>query len=99
MTWQRIALVAVLAVFLTDTALVLAEHGMGFFELAMANTATQLMSFDLTISLTLIAIWMAIDARKRGRSAIPYIVLMLLTGAAGPLVYLIVHDCVHRVWH
>ncbi len=44
------------AVFLVDTAMVVAEHGyLGFFALATANSATSLMLFDLTICLTLAA--------------------------------------------
>ncbi len=91
MTWQRALLATVLAIFLTDTALAVIEHGyLGFFELALANTATQLMMFDLVIALTLFILWMVPDARRRGRSAIPYIVITLLFGAAGPLTYLLV---------
>ena len=72
MNWKRIIPGVVLAVFLTDTALIIGEHGyLGFFELGLANTATQLMAFDLVIALTLASIWMAIDARRRGRSAVP----------------------------
>ena len=89
MKWQRIVPAVVLAVFLTDTALVVAEHGyLGFFELALANTATQLMALDLVIALSLACIWMGLDARKRGTTAIPHIIVTLLFGAAGPLLYL-----------
>ena len=89
MNWKRIIPGVVLAVFLTDTALIVGEHGyLGFFELALANTATQLMAFDLVIALTLASIWMVIDARRRSRSAMPYLIVTLLFGAAGPLLYL-----------
>ena len=89
MNWKRVIPGVALAVFLTDTALVVAEHGyMGFFDLAFANTATQLMFLDLVIVLTLASIWMVADARKRDRSAVPYLVATLLLGAAGPLLYL-----------
>ncbi len=89
MNWKRIIPGIVLAVFLTDTALIVAEHGyLGFFELALANTATQLMAFDLVIALTLASVWMVVDARRRSRSAVPYLIVTLLFGAAGPLLYL-----------
>jgi hypothetical protein len=72
MNWKRIIPGVVLAVFLADTALIIGEHSyLGFFELGLDNTATQLMAFDLVIALTLASIWMAIDARRRGRSAVP----------------------------
>ena len=88
MNWKRLVPGIVLAVFLTDTALIVGEHGyLGFFELALANTATQLMAFDLVIALTLASVWMVIDARRRSRSAGPYLIVTLLFGAAGPLLY------------
>ena len=62
---------------------------LGFFELALANWATRLLSADLVIALGLCAIWMVDDARKRGLSALPYLVITLLLGSAGPLAYLI----------
>ena len=69
MNWKRVIPGIVLAVFLTDTALIVGEHGyLGFFELALANTATQLMAFDLVIALTLASVWMVIDARRRNRT-------------------------------
>ena len=89
MNWKRIIPAAVLAVFAVDTALVVAEHGyLGFFERAIANTATQLMLFDLVIALTLALIWMARDAKHLGRTVRPFVVLTLVFGAAGPLAYL-----------
>ena len=91
MTWQRAILALVLAVFLFDTAWVIAQHGyLGFFEQAMANSATQLMMLDIVIALGLACIWMYLDARKRGSNAIPYIIVTLLIGSAGPLLYLVV---------
>lgn len=89
MKWQRIVPTLVLAVFAVDTVLVVAEHGyLGFYEKALANTATQLMGFDLVIALTLCFCWMAADARKLQRSVWPFALLTLIFGAAGPLAYL-----------
>ena len=41
------------------------------------------------IALSLFAIWMFQDARTRGVSAVPYLLLMLCLGSIGALVYLV----------
>jgi hypothetical protein len=43
---------------------------------------------DLFIALALVSIWMYFDARKRGKSAIPFILMALVFGSLGPLTYL-----------
>ncbi len=93
MTWKRVALSLVLILFAEMTYVVVAEHGyQGFFDLALANSATALLFFDLVICLTLMAIWMVADARARGRNPWPYLIVALFFGAAGPLLYLIVRE-------
>ncbi len=68
----------------------MAAHGYpGFFELAAANWATRLLFVDLSIALALITVWMYLDARERGASFLPCVLLTLTFGAAGPLLYLI----------
>ena len=90
MTNQRILLSIVLAGFLALTAVAVAAHGyVGFFELATANWATRLLFVDLSIALVLITVWMYFDARERGASFLPYALVTLAFGAAGPLLYLI----------
>ena len=88
--WMKWALVDVLALFLGLTAWVVYQHGyVGFFELALANSATRLMSVDLIIALSLAVVWMVQDARSRGGNWLPYALVTLFFGAAGPLLYLI----------
>ncbi len=90
MTWQKAVLDLVLILFLAMTGVVLYEHGyLGFFAIASSNSATQLMMFDLVISLTLITIWMVGDASEKGKAVVPFVLITLLFGAAGPLLYLI----------
>jgi hypothetical protein len=90
MNARVIGLEIVLLGFLALTGYAVYQHGyVGFFEWANYNSATRLMFVDLAIGLTLILAWMWNDARSRGLSVLPYAVLTLAFGAAGPLAYLI----------
>jgi len=87
---KKILLAVVLADFLCLTAYAVYAHGyVGFFELALANAATVTVLTDLTIALSLILYWMWNDARARGLSPLPYVLLTLALGSVGPLLYLI----------
>jgi len=90
MSGRQIALWFVLVDFAALTAWALLQHGyLGLFELALANWATRLLLADLSIALGLAAVWMVGDARSRGASFLPYLLLTLFFGSAGPLLYLI----------
>ncbi len=45
------------------------------------------MMADIVIGFSFAIAWMVQDAKKLGRSATPFIVLTLLTGGLGPLLY------------
>jgi hypothetical protein len=91
MNLKRIGLAVVLADFLAFSAWAVYQHGyVGFFRLVLANSATTLVLVDLTIALTLIVAWMWRDARERGVSVVPYALITLALGSAGPLLYLLV---------
>jgi hypothetical protein len=91
-TKTRIVLGLVLLAFADLNAYVVWEHGyMGFLKLATANSATIAVLVDLTIALSLVAVWLWRDAKKRGVSPIPYLALMAGLGSIGPLVYLVLH--------
>jgi hypothetical protein len=93
MTGRMIILEVALAAFVSLTGYVIWEHGyIGFFELAMANTATVLLGLDLVITLTLAILWMWNDAQARGTTAVPFVAVTLAFGAAGPLLYLIFRE-------
>jgi hypothetical protein len=92
MDWKRIALFFVLADFSALTAYAIAQHGfVGVFALALANTATITLAVDLVIALALVTVWMWQDARDRGVTPLPYLVLTLTLGSVGPLLYLVRH--------
>ncbi len=83
-------LAVVLIDFLALTGYAVWEYGLvGVFEAAFANPATTLLSVDLLLALSVACFWMWGDAKKRGETALPYILLTAATGSAGPLVYLI----------
>lgn len=47
------------------------------------------LSADVVLALGLCMFWMYADARRRGTSSLPEMVLTALTGSAGPLLYLV----------
>lgn len=54
-----------------------------------ANPATVLVTVDLILALSMLGGWIWVDARKRGISPAPYLAVMVLTGSAGGLLYLL----------
>jgi len=64
----------------------------GVFEMAVANAATTALSVELGIALALVVRWMWQDARARGASIVPYVVLTVGLGSIGPLLYLLVRE-------
>lgn len=90
MNWKRLFAALVLADFSALTAYAVYEYGyVGFFELVFANAVTVTLFADLFIALSLVMVWMWNDAKKRGISAFPYVLLTLGLGSVGPLLYLV----------
>jgi hypothetical protein len=94
MTAQRIALGLVILAFGDLTAYAVYQHGyLAFFDLHQANAINLQIFADLVISLGLASIWMVSDARSRGISPVPYLLVTLFLGSFGPLFYLL-----RRTW-
>jgi hypothetical protein len=90
MNGKQMALGIVLADFVALSGYAVSVHGyVGIFEALLSSVAGVQVAADLLISLALVAVWMWNDARKRGISPIPYVVLTALLGSIGPLVYLV----------
>lgn len=90
MTKKQWLLAFVLFDFSVLNAVVLYQYGYGgFVELATANLATIAVLVDLTIALSMVAVWMWNDARDRGISPLPYLAVTLVLGSIGPLIYLL----------
>jgi len=90
MNIKQLAAEVILIAFSALSAYVVYQYGyIGLIEQALANAATVQVFLDLTIALSLVMIWMWFDARERGISAVPYILLTLTLGSIGPLAYLV----------
>jgi hypothetical protein len=90
MNAKQIGFGVVLADFLALTAYTFYQHGyLGFYALVTANAATVQLLADAVIALSLITLWMWRDARARGVSVFPYVVVTLVLGSIGPLLYLV----------
>ena len=92
-SWKKILLASVLVDFTATTAYAVYQHGLaGIAEAATANMASIALTADLVVALSLIAVWMYRDARARGVSPLPYLLLTAGLGSVGPLVYLLRRD-------
>jgi hypothetical protein len=87
---KQVGLGIVFVAFAALNVHVVVRYGyLGFLELATANAATTAVLVDLTIALGLITVWLWRDARARGVTAVPYVMLTIFFGSIGPLLYLI----------
>ncbi len=97
MNGRQLILGLVLLDFGAFTAYALWTHGIvGFVDAVFANTATTLLLADLVIALALVTTWLWQDARDRGVSPVPYVLLTLGFGSVGPLLYLIRREAAKR---
>ncbi len=87
---RQLAIGFVLADFLALTGYAVYNYSfLAFFDVHAMN-AIQLQIFvDLIIALSFVMSWMWRDAKSRGISPVPYVVMTLLLGSIGPLVYLL----------
>lgn len=90
MSKLQIVLGLVLAFFSFETAWAIQHYGyVGLLREILGSYAGGLAFLDLAIALSLILVWMWRDARARGASIWPFVVLTAAFGSAGPLLYLI----------
>ena len=85
-----LGLALVLVGFSALTLYAIASYGyVGYFEVLLSNLASIHLGVDIFIALTLVFVWMSVDARERGLPFWRYALAGLLFGSVGPLAYLI----------
>ncbi len=90
MSLKQLFLELVLVGFAALTGYCVYTYGyIGTVRAGIASGPALLFSADVVIALTMIAVWMGEDAERRRISAIPYLLLTIAFGSAGPLLYLI----------
>jgi hypothetical protein len=90
MNGRVIALAIVIVAFGVLTTLALLDVGFwGILKPHFESWGGAQVFTDLVISCLLACIWMVDDARKRGKAAWPFVVLTLIAGSFGPLLYLL----------
>ncbi len=89
MSTRLIVLAIVLCGFGVLTSLALADVGyFGILEPHFHSWGGAQVFADLVIVCVLSCVWMHYDARERGISAWPFILITLVAGSFGPLLYL-----------
>ena len=84
------AILLALLAFAVLTGYALYDVGiLGIFGAATANSGAVQIFVDLVIVCFLACVWMVADGRKRNLNPWPYIVITVLAGAFGPLLYLL----------
>lgn len=87
---SRLVLVPVLAVFTVLSALALWQHGYwGILEPHFTSFGGGQVLMDLVIALSLVMVWLWNDAKQSGRNPWPWVVVTLVAGSFGPLLYLL----------
>jgi len=87
---KKVLPLLVLVPFFAFSVLVAIEHGaLGFLSVAGKEPWGLQMLLDLSIALFLVGGWLRRDAKKFGINAVPYLILLVLVGSIGALVYLV----------
>ena len=89
----RVFLVAAIIFLSFITCLALRDFGyIGLVKHELSTYAGMQVLLDLVIALVLVLIWMYRDAKKIGRQFVPWLILTLIAGSFGPLLYLLTRN-------
>ena len=98
MNWRILVLILILADFSALSLYAMYHHGyFGIWQAGLTNWATIQILTDLVIVCLLISSWMIRDARERGATAWPYVLITLAAGSFGPLLYLLQREWALKV--
>jgi hypothetical protein len=87
---NKALLVIVLALFSVLSGVALWQHGYwGLFAPAFTSTGAAQVLADLGIALSLFMVWMWRDAARLRRNPWPWLLITLMLGSFGPLLYLL----------
>jgi hypothetical protein len=87
---QRSIIAITLVLFGALTAAALWYHGYwGILEPHFKSFGAAQVFVDLVIALTLVLVWLWQDAKAIGRNPWPWILITLVAGSFGPLIYLL----------
>lgn len=90
MNIRKIILTLVFVDFAAFSAWAVYQVGIvGFWEGFVHNAGSLQLGIDLVIALGLVMAWMVADARRRGAAWAPWVLLTLVLGSLGPLLYLL----------
>lgn len=97
MTLSKPLAVALLVPFTALTVYALADVGfIGVFEHQLASSGGWQVWVDLVIAIVLLLTWLIPDARRTGRNPWPFVVISLIAGSFGPLLYVALGPSAHR---
>ena len=86
----RLLAILILIPFTVLSAYALWDVGyIGILDYHRHSSAGWQVIVDLVIAVALILVWLVPDARKAGKNPWPWVLLTLVTGSFGPLLYLI----------
>ena len=92
-TLPRTLLLLVFAAFSVYSAIVVYDVGyIGILRSHLSNAGGIQVLCDLTVSLSLVCIWISRDARAQGRNPWPFLVATLFLGSIGPMLYLLLRS-------
>ncbi|MBL9041705.1 MAG: hypothetical protein JNM83_08895 [Myxococcales bacterium] len=93
MSFRLVLLAVVLVLFSVLTGLALLDVGfLGILLPHFRALGPGQVFADLAIMATLSCIWMVQDARSRGGNPWPFVILTLIAGSYGPLIYLVLRE-------
>ena len=93
MSLRLLALLVVVGLFGALTVVAILDVGiLGIFRPHFQAWGPAQVFADLVILAVLSCIWMVADARARGANAWPFVILTVLAGSFGPLLYLVARE-------